>query len=205
MLRKYKLWFLVAIFGLMMGCSSTVDCDVVCYHTLGEPMGETVKVIPQDSELAGSSEFGFYAAQFEEQLSKVGYTVNDGGASDLTFAIKYGTDESLDEAKRPPKCFTRYRYIYEDYGSPYYRGLECYDGQIDSPSKYVHVLALNVYRPTEPGDPGEIIYQGIANSESMNNNIGPTMPYLMAALLDGFPGESGEVRSVTIDRTAVKK
>lgn len=205
MLQKYKLWFLVAIFGLLTGCSSTVDCDVVCYHTLGEPMGETVKVVPQDSELSGSSEFAFFAAQFEEQLGKVGYTVSDSGASDLIFAIKYGTDESLKEVNRAPKCFTRYRYIYEDYGSPYYRGLECYDGQIDSPSMYVHVLALNVYRPTEPGDPGEIIYQGIANSESMNNNIGPTMPYLMAALLDGFPGESGEVRHVAVDRTAVKK
>ncbi len=205
MLRKYKLWILVAVSGLLTGCSSTVDCDVVCYHTLGESMGETVRVVPQDSELTDSPEFAVFAAQFKEQLSKVGYTVGDAGASDLIFAIRYGTDESLEEAKRPPKCFTRYRYLYEDYGSPYYRGLECYDGQIESPSLYVHVLALNVYRQTEPGDPGEVIYQGIANSISMNGNIGPTMPYLMAAILDGFPGESGEVRNVVVDRKAVKK
>ncbi len=205
MLQKYKLWFLVAIFGLLTGCSSTVDCDVISYHTLGEPMGETVKIVHQDSELTGSPEFAFFAAQIEEQLNRIGYATKENGASDLLFAIKYGTGEGQEEVARLPKCYTRYRYLYEDYGSPYYRGLECYDGLIDLHSRYVHFLALNVYKPTEPGDPGEVIYQGIANSVSLNNSIGPIMPYLVAALFDGFPGKSGEVRNVAVDRTAVKK
>jgi len=205
MLRKYKLWFLIAMFGPLTGCSSTVDCDVVCYHTLGQPMGETVKIVHQDSELTGSPEFAFFAAQIDAQLRKIGYSPVSGGASDLIFAIKYGTGEGPDEVDRIPKCFTRYRYLYEDYGSPYYQGLECYDGQIDLQSRYVHFLALNVYRPTEPGDPGEVIYQGIANSVSLNNSINPIMPYLVAAIFDGFPGESGEVRSVAVDRAIKTK
>ncbi len=205
MLRKYRLWFLVAIFGLLTGCSSTVDCDVVSYHTLDKPMGETVNVVPQDSELTGTPEFAFFSAQIEKQLRKIGYVPEGGGTSDLIFAIRYGTGDGPDEVARLPKCFTRYRYIYDDYGSPYYRSFECDDGLVDLKSTYFHFLALNVYRPTEPGDPGEVIYQGIANSVSMNDNIRPIMPYLIAALFDGFPSESGEVRNVAVDRAAVKK
>lgn len=205
MLQKYKRWFLVAMFGLLTGCSSSVDCDVVSYHTLDEPMGETVKIIHQDAKLTGTPEFDFFAAQIEKKLNSIGYMSQGNGASDLVFAIKYGTGEGADEVDRFPKCFTRYRYLYEDYGSPYYRGMECYDGLIELQSRYIHFLALNVYKPTEPGDPGEVIYQGIANSVSLNDNIGPIMPYLVAALFDGFPGESGEVRSVAVDRTIQKK
>lgn len=202
MLKKYKMMLLTLILGILTGCSSsTVDCDVVAYHTLGAPEGETVRIEPQDTKLIGTPEFAYYASQIRAQLNKTGYRQAAGDSANLIFAIKYGTTDGPEEIARFPKCFTRYRYIEDDFGSPYYRGLECYDNFIEIQSSYIHSLALEVYRPIAPGDPGEMIYQGIVNNISKSSNLSKIMPYLAAALFDDFPGESGEVRNVAVDKS----
>ena len=196
---------LVIVSGLLAGCSSTVDCDVVAYHSFWEPQGETVRIEPQEAEIADTPEFKYIADQVRSQLNKIGYRQAADNSANLIFAIKYGTGDGPEEVKRLPKCFTRYRYIEDDYGSPYYRGLECYNSRLEIQSSYIHFLSLKVYQPVATGDRGEMIYQGVVNSVSMNSNFSNIMPYLIAALFDNFPSESGEVRSVAVDKSKQTK
>lgn len=194
----------VAIF-MMAACSSGVDCDVVAYHTLGAPQGERVRIVHQNAALTGTPEFNFFASQIRTKLNKLGYGNAGNGAANLVFAIKYDVGEGPTEVARLPKCFTQYRYLDDEYGSPYYRGLECYTSQIELQSNYIHFLELKIYSPIEPGDPGEVIYEGMVHSVSLNDSLAEMMPYLISALFTDFPGESGEVRSVVVDNKAKRK
>ena len=200
MLGVHKFFLMLILPMLVAACSTGVDCDVVAYHTLGAPQGEKVRIVHQDPTITGTPEFNYFAAQIQTRLEQSGYTRAGSGGSDLIFAIKYDFGEGPDEIVRLPRCHTQYRFLHEDYGSPYYRGLECYNDTVELQSSYTHFMQVKIYRPIEPGDPGEVIYEGMVHSVSLNDSLEAMMPYLIAALFDDFPGESGEIRSVIVDR-----
>ncbi len=205
MLKILKTGLALAMSFLTVACSSGVGCDVVAYHTLGAPQGETVRIVHQDPAITGTPEFNYFASQIRRRLNQLGYRQTGNGTANLIFAIKYDFGEGPAEVARLPKCFTEYRYVFDEYGSPYYRGLECYTTQVELQSRYIYFLELKIYSPIEPGDPGEVIYEGMVHSVSLNDNMAQMMPYLIAALFTDFPGESGEVRRVVVDGNSNRK
>ncbi len=195
---KIPLSFIVPMW--LVACSSNVDCGIIAYHSLDAPSGETVRVIHQDTDVTNTPEFNDYAAQLLTRLVRIGYVRADGDSADLTFAISYDFGEDPQKTTETASCHKEYRFRDDEYGSPYYRGLDCYPHDGDGPSKYIHFLRLKVHDEAAPGDLGEAIYEGTVHNMSMSDNLREVMPYLIAALLDNFPGENGEIRNVIVDR-----
>ncbi|MFC4346838.1 hypothetical protein ACFO5Q_03150 [Kordiimonas lipolytica] len=93
----------------------------------------------------------------------------------------------------------RYHFRPHEPGGPLYYGMQCFDTGVEIREKFVHFLELKVRRAGE-GQP--VVYEGMVHGLDASANLSVMMPYLIAALFDEFPGVSGEVRSVTIDRSA---
>lgn len=183
----------------LASCSSAVDCDVVCYHDLGAPAGERVSVVASDDSQSGPDQFEGVAGQIRTALDQAGYTSVQAGFSDLVFVVSYGVGAGPDEQERIPRCADNYVFRDDGYGAPYYSGLECYEQTPELINNYLHFLEVKVFDgiAISSGDP-DALYEGLVQSLSWSDDQQLIMPYLVAALFDNFPGESGKVRRVSV-------
>ena len=200
MTNTAKMICMVVAALLVSACTNTVDCDVVAIHSLGPPNNETIQLVHQDEALTGSPEFNQIAAQVRTRLDQLGKGRAAGAPPDLVFAISYRAGRASEEMSRLPKCYTSYRYLTEDTGSPYYRGLQCFGEEARVQLQFIHFLELKIYRPVSGDRLGDLTYEGSAHSVTNEASILAMMPYLVSALFDDFPGKSGEVRQVAVDR-----
>lgn len=184
---------------LLAACSSTVDCEVVCYHDLKTPAGERVQVIADSDRPSDADQFDSVAEQVRTALNGAGYTAVTEGSADLVFAISYGVGTGPDQQERMPRCADNYIFKDDNYGAPYYSGLECYEQEPELINNHLHFLEVKVYDAVSMsiGD-SEPLYDGLVQSLSWSDNLAQMTPYLVTALFDGFPGESGKVRRVTV-------
>ena len=204
MIQLWKPIALVVICGFLAGCSNSVDCDVVAFHALNEPKGETFQIVHRDPGKMDGPEFTEYATHIKKALTRIGYKAADGNSADLTFSINYGVGPGMDEVIEIPKCTMRYHFRDEVYGEPYTYGLHCADETIDLRTTFNHFLEIRVHGVSEDGASEEpLLYEGISHSLSRHDDLGAMMPYLVTAIFDDFPGRSGEVRSVTVEPKAV--
>jgi len=206
MIQLWKSIALVVVCGFLAGCSNSVDCDVVAFHALNEPQGETFQIVHRDSGKTGGPEFTEYATHIKKALTRIGYKAAVGNSADLTFSINYGVGPGMDEVIEIPKCTMRYHFRDEVYGEPYTYGLQCTDETADLRETFNHFLEIRVNEMPEDGaGQGPVLYEGISHSLSHHDDLGAMMPYLVTAIFDDFPGRSGEVRSVTVEPKAVTK
>lgn len=200
MVNFVKYTLAAAVFGMLGACSSSVDCDVVTYHSLERPSGERISVVADELNVSDPDLYANVAGQVETALLKAGYSSAGGGEADLVFAVRYGVGTGPDEMKRVPRCSNRYVFKGDNYGSPYYRGLECYEEAPEAVNNYIHYLEIKVFDPVSAATGNSAtIYEGLAQSLSWSDDIEQLMPYLVTALFDNFPGRSGEIRSVAVD------
>jgi len=207
MVQTWKSIALIMICGLLAGCSSAVDCDVVAYHALNKPQGETFHIVHREPAQAAAPGFTEYATHIQKALTRIGYKGAKGeGSADLTFSINYGVGPGMDEVVEVPKCTMRYNFRYEEYREPYSYGMYCTDETIDLRATFNHFLEIRVYGPPEGGAiQGPVLYKGLSHSVSRHDNLGAMIPYLVTAIFDGFPGLSGEVKTVSVDPETVAK
>ncbi len=184
---------------LLVSCSSAIDCDVVCYHDLGAPAGERVSVIANPDSPTAVDQFEEVAKQIRFALDQAGYTAVQAGFSDLVFVINYGVGAGPDEQERMSRCADNYVFKDDEYGAPYYSGLQCYEQTPELINNYLHFLEVKVFDGIAiTSDDPDALYEGLVQSLSWSDDQQLIMPYLVAALFDNFPGESGKVRRVTV-------
>lgn len=185
---------------LLTGCASRIDCDVVAYHELGEPDGETVRLVHQNPDQTYGPQFELYSGKIAEALSKIGYVVTDRVYSDLTFVIDYGVTIGSTEIVEPTNCSMRYHFINRNYDDPYIYRSGCSRPKIRTHTFYVHYLEVDItkFAPLKGYD--ETVYEGRVYSNHHKQDLPDMMPYLIAAMFDNFPGESGVVKSVTFEQ-----
>lgn len=197
-LAKAILYFVAAT--ILSGCSKSVDCDVVTYHSLDRPSGERIEIVADIRNAANDTLFPSVSAQVQEALLAQGYQPVGNGLPDFIFAIRHGVGTGPDALDRVPRCSQQYKFHSDDYGSPYYRGLECYEQAAEKHNNYIHFLEVKVYDPvTYAAVGGAPLYDGLAQSLSTHDDQEKLLPYLVSALFDNFPGNSGEIRSVSVE------
>jgi len=197
---NWKLLNLMALCSLLAGCAAAVNCDVVAFHSLSSPQGEEIRVVHQDPDKTSSPEFAFYAAHVEKGLQGVGYNVSGTKAEDLIFAINYGVGPAADEVVNFPKCSMRYHFRNDGSDAPYSYGMHCLDAPTEIRTQYHHFLDVKVHSAnTDGSNTDNLLYEGVVHSLSMDDNLSALMPYLVAAMFNDFPGESGQSRTVTIE------
>jgi len=192
------------VFGMgllfLTGCASKVDCDVVAFHELDPPNGESVRLLQKGAGGTSGPEFAFYSGKIAEALGKIGYAVTTDVNADLTFSIDYGVRMGSTEVVETKDCSLRYHFIHRNYDDPYIYQGDCTSSEIRTRTFYVHYLDVAITSLMSLEGSDATIYEGHVFSHHHKQDLPEMMPYLIAAMFDNFPGESGVTKRVTFEQ-----
>lgn len=191
---------------VLSGCATRVTSDVTTFHEQVMPAGETIRVIPADAENVSSLEFRSYAARIEDELRKIGYTPVDdaSAATDLVAEVHYevapGPTQVYSDNSR---SYSRYYFGLGRYYNPWYVGF--YDPFYDPLWNQPEVYSMPTYQRSlemniVDSDRQERVFEGRVESNGSESALPEVMPYLITAMFDNFPGESGTTKLVTIEK-----
>jgi hypothetical protein len=219
---------------LLSACASQFRSEVSAFHTMAAPAGETFRIIPGDPSKQGSLEFESYASLIRGELVKRGYTpVNSGNAATLDVKVDYSVSDPVEKVEsRPGSGFGYASFGYGPYWGPYYGGFGGYGGyggrysragfgssfgyydpfwgpgagfwgepEVYSYSVYTRKLSMNIARA---GTASQNVYEGKLESAGRDNHLPEVMPYMVQAMFQDFPGQSGVTRKVVIEIPAKK-
>ena len=187
---------LILILVMMLGgCASQVTSEVTRFHRDSKPMGETIAITPLSNAKQGSLEFASYAGLVAKKLTEIGYKVVDVSAKpDLLARMDYAVGPAQTKIQSFPRNFVFYRFYY-GYYHPYYFGHYWDEPEVYSYTVYPRTLDLNIVHSD-----GESLFEGHVKSVGREQNINQVMPYLVEAMFNNFPGESGVTKVVSIQK-----
>jgi hypothetical protein len=191
----YKIIFLTGLF-LLAGCSTSIESNVTRFHQLPPPNGQSIEVIAMDPSLQQSIEFGAYADLIGAQLGQFGYKPAANGKSDFVAEISYNI-ENLNGAiieNRSPVSVGIGMGGGSRRGTSVGMGISTSFGSNGNEEKYVSRLHLNIVELSTT----QRVYEGHVENITNNANLAQTMPFLISALFENFPGESGSSNTVTV-------
>jgi len=199
--------------GGLSGCATNFRADVSRFQQMPPAQGQTFTVVPEDSNLAGSLEFGHYAELVAERMTQQGYVhAADPASAQLVVRLAYGIDRGQQRVRS--RGFGADPFLYDPfyYGGWYgggwrgWRGrymMGWYDaypwggwggGNVESYVVYQSELSLTIDR----ADGGERLFEGTAKAQSVSRKLTYLVPNLIDALFTGFPGHNGEEVRVTV-------
>lgn len=193
---KYLSIFSTLLISLLIsGCTSAIVSDVTRFHQLAPANGNTVEIVSLDPALQKSIEFGQYAEMIGSELGKQGYRAQTDGGSALTAQITYGArlvavmdDASGSQVSVGMGGGSR--------GSSVGIGISTSLGSSEPKRDFVRFLTLDIVRRAD----GARLYEGRVESRGPENSLPYIMPFLVNALFEDFPGESGESNRVKASR-----
>lgn len=174
----------------LAGCASGFRADVTSFHRLTGAAGETVEVRAMDEALRQSLEFERYAVLIGVHLGALGFTPPVAGVpSDLILEAGW--------ASRSLGTETR--------GSPVSVGIAGGSGGIgfgtvigvSDGDALAEEHRLDVTLDLRSTD--ERLYEGRAITVVRRGSLYETLPWLIDALFQDFPGESGVTRRITLE------
>jgi Domain of unknown function (DUF4136) len=214
MTMNYFRFLILSSLLALAACSQTLYSDVVRFHTLPAPSGESFIIVPLDEEMEAGPEFRSYASEISTRLLALGYTLHEDPdePADLKVSLGFSVREEYGRYRyqywRQPYFFgfgfglynhgyhfagqyDLYGYGYRPFGGfdPYY-----YSASYNLP-RFARMLEMVI---TTRDD--EILFEGRAVSRGRNDNMPEIIPLLAMALFDEFPGESGVTSRVGVDR-----
>ena len=182
----------------LAGCSATFRSEIVRFHDLTPPNGAKITVQPGEG-LVDGPEFRQYADMIIAKLAQQGYQAAGEEEPDLIVQVSYGV---LKHETRNPIFHWRTSYYYNrgfgyypySYYYPYYYG-SYWDFPADYyfPEKNDRMLEVIIKKPDETA-----VFEGRAVSVGRTSQLVKVMPYMVEALFQGFPGESGVVSYVSV-------
>lgn len=183
--------------ALLMGCGpSVVSSNVLRFHTLTSPAGEgrTFAVLPDDTQ-RGSLEFRAYADMVAKRMRAQGFRqVGEDATPQLVVQLYYAVDDGRTEIWTTPI------YSYNDYWRRYYGGAAAWPSpyfdatgtNTNSTTIYTHRLELKIMDgASKRSGKREDVFEGRAVAERETRELVVTMPFLVEALFDNFPGQNG--------------
>lgn len=194
-MRRIAIVFFVAMSGLLpASCATPIKSEVTRFHILPAPSGETIQIVQHDPEKNSSPEFQAYARMIGARLHGLGYRpMPPGGVPDIVVDLDYGV------APGPVPD--------DDSGGAGGMGLGSRGGGVDvglsrgfgadseRPPSHLRWLDLVMRRAADRN----VLFEGRVTSLGRNRNLPEIMPYLVAAMFDVFPGDSGKTNIVIAD------
>ena len=182
----------------LVSCASRLSNDVVRFHEGNLPQGETIVIKALDPEKRNSLEFEHYAAMIREHLQKIGYKpVTEPDSAELVAAVDYAVSAARTETRREAGAYAYYHFHHGYIYDPFYFGYRNY-WPMDTITYTVfdRTLKMNIERV----DDGKVMFEGRVRSSGRDNEIAEIMPYMITALFNNYPGESGITKVVTIEK-----
>jgi len=184
----------------LAGCTRPTTCDVVSFHHLPPPAGERIHVAPAADLGADTADFAAIAALIDQRLGELGYRpVAEAADAELIAHVAYGIEE--EEGARSlnvPACSFHYHFGIGRLDRPYWYGYRCRPQPAVTAPLYARHLETRITSAS-----GETLFDGMVRSIGADSSLPDVMPYLVAAMFTNFPGESGVVKTVTIDEDSV--
>jgi len=192
----FKNSILIAGLVLVTACSSNVKSNVTRFHQLSQPNGQTIEVIAMDPSLQQSIEFGNYAGMVGGQLGKAGFNPPNGNASQYVAEIAYSIEslEGLVASERSPVSVGMGVGSGSRRGTSVGMGVSTSLGSSNREPNYLSKFHMNITDLST----GQRVYEGHVESINRNASLAQTMPFLINALFEDFPGESGTTNTVTV-------
>ncbi len=194
MMRK-KYIFLLGFF-FISGCASSISSNVTRFHQLPMANGESIEVVALDPTQQQSIEFATYAQMVGKKLGDVGYTPPVNNRSQYIAEIGYSIvafGDTVIENRSPVS-------VGVGVGSGSRRGtsmgvgISTGFGSSNTDPQYLSRLTMNIIDLTT----GNRLYEGHVESINRGQNLSQTMPILINALFEDFPGESGTSNIVKV-------
>lgn len=181
---------------LLAACASEVTSQVTRFHRIAPPHGETIAILPMDKALRGSLEFASYAALVAKRLSAIGYTVVTSGTPELYAKMSYGVGSGETRIQAWNGAYVHYHF-YFGHPHPYYMGAWWDEPSVYAYTVYPRRLDIDIVKARD----GKMIFEGKVKSYGRQSDLTEVMPYLVDAMFQNFPGESGVTRVVTIRKS----
>lgn len=186
------------IFSVLMlaACSNNIKSDVTRFHQLPVPNGSTIEVIAMDPALQQSIEFANYAGMIGGQLGKYGYTASNNNATQYVAEIAYSIQPlgGMVVENQSPVSVGMGVGSGGRRGTSVGFGISTSLGSSNNKEKYVSRLHMNIVDLST----GTRVYEGHVENVSNSPALPQVMPFLVNALFEGFPGESGSTNTVTV-------
>ncbi len=196
-MQKFRLksWLTVTILFIILlaGCSKTIVSDVTRFHNLPTPDAETIEVVSMDPALQNSLEFGQYANLVGQHLGKVGYSPPNGPTSKLIARIGYAIQTAEGIIEGGPRTSVAIGASGGSRHSGVGVGISIPLGKSEPRQEYVRILSLEIIRRSD----GLKLYEGHVSSRGQEG-LPIIMPYLVDALFQDFPGETGTSNKVKV-------
>jgi hypothetical protein len=183
------------------GCAQLLHGDAVSFYEEALPMGESIRIEAIDPAKGESLEFRNYARLMADELRKLGFEPREGAATDavliarVDYSIMPGSTETRSTRHFPP--YVHYHFQYGAIGDPYWFGFDnTWTEEVTTTPTYLRQLSMNIVRNDADQTP---LFEGRVRSSGMQGELAKVMPYLVAALFQNFPGESGVTKVVTIE------
>lgn len=198
MLQRIGFLALLGAAVLAAACTSPFRADVTRFHQISKPSGETVEIVAADAAAGQSLAFRQYADTIGERLRALGYAPPVAGSpSELIAQLDYSV------ARGPAAAETRSR-------SPVRIGIGVGGGGSHSSvgigmstgvgerralgTTHLHTLSLRI----SDRESGAVLFEGAATHLADSPEINRTMPQLIAALFQDFPGRNGKTERITL-------
>lgn len=185
-MKKNWLIYVILIIIPLAGCSKSIVSEVSRFHNLPAPNAETIEVVSMDPDLQNSLEFGQYANLVGQQLGKVGYRPPKDGPSLLVARIAYDIRTINDAVDYGPRSSFGIGVGSGGHHSSVGVGISFPIGNNEPRQSYIRFLSLEIIRRSD----GAKLYEGQVSSRGQES-LSLVMPYLLDALFQDFPGQSG--------------
>ncbi len=194
-MNRFRLGALLLAFALA-GCAVSIKSDVTRFHKLEAPQGAAIAIVSPDQRKQGSIEFEQASALLMTQLTRQGFSPAGGEPPVYIAHLDYG-QSPIGDFDEPSSSVS----IGVSGGSGGYRGggvgvgfgtsFPVGDSRGGTASRLV---TLEIDRV----DTGERVFEGRARSIGPARNFDGALPYMIEALFEDFPGQSGT--TVTVER-----
>lgn len=177
---------------LLAACAAQVTSEVTRFHRAYDPSGETITVSNMDPAKAGSIESETYGKLLAQHLEDLGYRVVDSGDPQLLAKFRYAVGPAQTDFRAWPDNYVHYHFFYGR-RHPFFFGTYWDEPYVYSYPVYPRSLDLVL----ESSD-GTVVFEGHVRSIGRKANMNEVIEYLIHAMFQNFPGESGMTKVVTI-------
>lgn len=200
--------------GLLLtvaGCATPFQARVQHFQQLPPLQGQTFTIVPSDAERAGSLEFASYAQLVSERLRQHGLVPAESSAAQLVVTLDYGSGPGRERLATRNTSMSmgwgwgpswsrgwRSGWGWGGWGGWGYPGMwgDPWGPEVYSYSVYPAFLDMRIARASDKTS----LFEGRADSIVRVNDLTVTVPKLVDALFQNFPGDrvqSGVVKVPT--------
>ncbi|WP_027015578.1 DUF4136 domain-containing protein [Comamonas composti] len=197
--------------SLLAACSTPIRSQVSVFHELENIKGRTFALAPRN-EQKNDLEYKTYAQELASGLMRYGMEQASADKAQYAVLVRYGIDKGRTQVSSVPivgqtgiasshtygqvnRSAKGSNFSSTTYNTPSYGVIGSTTRTDTVYARFLQVEILDNKAKDSEGRPLRL-YQGEVKSRGTEEQLSAVMPYMIEALLQDFPGKSGQPRTV---------